>query len=82
MKFSNSRSRSQILPEKEPEPPQVELPTEETKEEPETPLPWQPSTDPDLLYYMREVQESVAPLPSIEDQITELARCSIFIFYL
>lgn len=68
------RSRSQILPEKEPEPPQVELPTEETEEEPETPLPWQPSTDPDLLDYMREVQDSVAPVPSIEDQITELAR--------
>ena len=62
--------------EKEPEPPQAEQPTEETKEEPEVPLPWQLPLDPDLLNYMREVQERVAPLPSTEDQVTELARCS------
>lgn len=72
---SNFRSRSQVVLEKEPEPPQAEQPAE-TKEESEVPLPWQLPLDPDLLNYMREVQERVAPLPSTEDQVTELARCS------
>ena len=63
-----------MLAEKEPDPPQVEQPSEETNEEPEVPLVWQPPTDPDLLDYLREVQERVAPLPSLKDQVTELAR--------
>lgn len=75
-KFSHFRSRSNIQVEKDPETPQVELATEETKDESQVPLPWQLPTDPDLLEYISEIQERIAPLASTEEQITELARCS------
>ena len=73
--LNNFRSKSQTHTEKEAEIPLVELPAEE----PQDPLSWKPPADPDLLADIREVHEKIAPLPSVEDQIIELARCDNFI---